>query len=148
MGAHFNKQWTYAKWPINFVKDYQPSIEFLELYGLAVAVYIWAKQLENTRALVFCDNEAVVYMINNSSSSCKQCMKLIRGIILKGLKFNFRIFARHFRSEENEVADSLSRLQFQCFKQLKERYKLRAVPEPMPSELWLVTKIWNADFFG
>ena len=110
-GAGYDREWTYGQWPVGFVKKYSPSIEIVELFGLAVAVEIWQRKLMNKRVCVYCDNESVVYMINNSASSCPIYMKLIRGLVLKGLKFNFRIFAKHLKSEENEVADSLSHLQ-------------------------------------
>ena len=144
-GARYEKEWTYAQWPTNFIHDYHPSIEFIELYGLAVAVFIWCKKLVNKQIVVHCDNESVVYMVNNTSSSCGQCMKLLRGIILKGLHHNFRIFAKHLRSEDNEVVDCLSRLQFAKFVKLMKKFHLRVVPEPLPDALWPVTKIWEDD---
>ena len=146
-GARFEKEWTYAQWPKKFIKDFSPSIGFVELYGLTVATYIWAKKLSNKRVLVYCDNESVVHMVNNTSSSCNQCMKLLQGIILLGLKWNFRIFARHLRSEENEVADALSRLQFVRFSKLMKKFHLHVVPEPLPDSLWPVTKIWGLTSF-
>ena len=86
-------------------------------------------------------------MINNTVSSCEHCMKLIRGIVLKGLEWNFRIFARHLKSEENQAADALSRLQFRKFKVLARELHLRVVPEPLPMELWPVNKIWDVTGF-
>ena len=142
-GARFQKEWTYGKWPEKFIEECSPSIEFVELFGLTVAVFIWAKKLKDSRSVVFCDNESVVHMINNTSSSCCQCMKLIRAIVLKGLQHNFRIFAKHVRSEDNEIADSLSRLQFTRFGKLMKKFHLRVVPEPLLEVLWPVTKIWN-----
>ena len=147
MGARFEKQWTFAQLPRNFIKDFKPSIEFLELYGLVTAVYIWFNKLRNTRVVVFCDNESVMFMMNNSSSTCALCMKLIRGLVLMGLKHNFRIFARHLRSEENEIADSLSHLQFKKFNDLRVKYGLRAVAEPIPLELWPPMQQWNENRF-
>ena len=64
-----------------------------------------------------------------------------------GLKHNFRIFARHLRSEENEIADSLSRLQFKKFNDLRVKYGLRAVAEPIPLELWPPMQQWNENRF-
>ena len=146
-GARFDREWTYAQWPANFITHYSPSIEFVELYGLTVAVFIWARKLANQRVLVFCDNKSVVHMVNNTASSCGLCMKLIRGLVLKGLQWNFRVFAKHLRSEENEVADTLSQLKFTKFSELMKRLHLRVVPEPLPDELWPVTKIWQVTGF-
>ena len=129
------------------MKDYDPSIELVKLYGLAVTVHIWVNKLRNTRALVYCDNESVVHMINNSASSCEKCMILIHGIVLKGLLYNFGVFTRHLRSEQNVIADCSSHLQFDKFKILARKHHLRAVPEPLPEELWPITKLWDDNIF-
>ena len=47
-GARFDKEWLYGKWPAGFIKQNPgPSIEYAELYGLAVAVFMWAHKLRN-----------------------------------------------------------------------------------------------------
>ena len=38
MGGTFGNNWLVARWPVNFIKDYSPSIELLELYALVVAI--------------------------------------------------------------------------------------------------------------
>ena len=146
-GVRYDREWTFAQWPKDFIETYDPSIELVELYGLAVVIHIWVNKLKNIRALVYCDNESVVHMINNSASSCGKCMILIHSIILKGLLYNFRIFARHLRSEQNIIADCLSHLQFEKFKELARKYHLRAVPEPLPNALWPITKLWDDNVF-
>ena len=64
---------------------------------------------------MFTDKESVKNMINNTSSSCKNCMVLIRSIVLEALKFNVGIEARHVSSKKNFLDDSLSRVQFNDF---------------------------------
>ena len=147
ISARFEKQWTYMQWPEGFVRKYQPSIEFVELYGLTIAVYIRAKKLRNQHALIFCDNEAVVHMINNSALSCPLCMKMIRGLVLKGLQYNFRLFAQHVRIQDNQTADALSRLQFDRFAKLAQKLRLHTVPEPIPQDLLPVHKFWEEEFY-
>ena len=56
-------------------------------------------------------------MINNSSAKCKNCMVLIRMIVLEGLVCNTRVFAKYVRSKDNDKADALSRLQWTRFKE-------------------------------
>ena len=51
-----------------------PSIEYLELYGLTAGPLTWGEQIINQRIIVFCDNLAVVGMINNCASTCSNCM--------------------------------------------------------------------------
>ena len=142
-GAHFDRQWTYGQWPKGFVETRKPSIEYLELYALVVAVFIWGKNLANQRFTIFCDNEAVVHMINNYASSCPNCMVLIRLLVLKTLQYNFRVFTKYVRSQDNDIADCLSRLQFHHFAQLRKQYRLKAVAEPIPVTLDPITKVWK-----
>ena len=101
MGAVFDNESLFAQWPKNFVKKYVPSIELLELYALVVAIYAWrdSYKLKNARVNVFCDNEAVVHMVNNTASTCGLCMKLLRFLVLDNLRCNRRVFALHIRTE-------------------------------------------------
>ena len=103
------KSWSYGRWENGFIKKQNPSIEFLELYALCMGVFMWRHRLRNMRIAVECDNEAVVHMVNNSSSSCKYCMVLIRKLVLKCLLLNTRVFARHLKGIFNVLPDRLSR---------------------------------------
>ena len=84
----------------------------MELFAVLVGVLNWLKLFKNMKIILFCDNEAVVNMINNSSSKCKNCMVLIRMLVLEGLVCNTRVFARYVKSKDNDKADALSRLQW------------------------------------
>ena len=91
-GGYCGKSWMYAKWS-EAVTELEPSIEYLELFAVTAVVLAWLGRFKNMRICLFCDNMSVVQMINNMSSSCKNCMILIRIITLEGLKQNTRIFA-------------------------------------------------------
>ena len=94
-GAIFNKKWIFGQWEPNFIKENKPSIEYLELFALTAAVLTWGKEpaLCNAQIVVFCDNAALVQMINDSTSLCANCMYLIRLLVLNGLVNNRRVFA-------------------------------------------------------
>ena len=89
-GAIFNDNWTVGQWNPTFIWTCKPSIEFLELYALTVALTIWRQDpdLRDGAKVVFCNNEVVVHMVNNLASSCMQCLKLIRVIALQGITCN------------------------------------------------------------
>ena len=72
-GCVFNERWAVGRWPENFIRLNEPSIEFLELYALVVAVYIWSEELQNQRSVIFCDNDSIVKMVQKSASSCSNC---------------------------------------------------------------------------
>ena len=136
-GAYCGSEWSFGQWDKAFCERNEPSIEYLELFAVTVAVLNWLKLFRN----MFCDNQAVVNMINNSSSSCRNCMVLIRIIVLEGLLQNTRIFAKFVRSKENGKADALSRLQFDRFRALGGNM-MNEVPTNVPEQIWPMEKIW------
>ena len=95
LGAVCGQNWMSQNWDKEFIAKYRPSIEYLELFAVTAAVLAWIHRFKNKRIILFCDNKSVVDMINLTSTSCKNCMVLIRVIVLKGLIENVRIFARH-----------------------------------------------------
>ena len=118
MGAVYQNSWMVVQWPLHFIKQEKPSIEFLELFALTAAVVTWCQKdtsLHNRRIKIFCDNESVMYMVNTSASTCSQCRKLIRILTLCNIRYNNRIIVRHIRSKDNLLLDALSRLDFDRF---------------------------------
>ena len=145
VGGVHNNQWFWDTWTTDFLEQ-KPSIEFQELYGVAVSIFLWAKLYENKRICLFCDNQAVVHMINNSSSSCKCYMVLIRLITLKSLELNMRIFAKFIPTFDNYFADALSRAQLSHFWALANKHgrKFEEFPLNIPEELKpIMGKIWK-----
>ena len=141
MGAVYNKHWLYTQWETDFIKLCKPSIEYLELYALTAGLLTWGHLLMNQRILVYCDNSAVVSMINNTMSSCKNCMYLLRLIVLNNLIYNRRVFAQHVKTQDNFLANSLSHLQFKRFWNLAPTGMDRNPSEISPL-IWPLTKIW------
>ena len=139
-GALCESSWTYGVWDQEFMEAAQPSIEYLELFAVTVAVLKRISRFQNKRIFLFCDNESVVHMLNKSSSTCKNCMVLIRMITLQGLLQNVRIYAKHVRSENNSLADALSRLKLSLFHKLGPH--MDTYPEDIPEEIWPLRKIW------
>lgn len=73
-GSFFHEVWESQDW----VESHDISICWMELYALTVGIILFGHRFENQRVRLFCDNQSVVGMINNSTSSCKRCMVLIR----------------------------------------------------------------------
>ena len=113
-GAVFGNRWIVGQWNEDFIVSCKPSIEFLELFALTAGILTWhhEPELNNSRIVVFCDNEAVVHMVNNTASTCGQCMKLLRMLTVDGLVHNQRLFAQHIGMKLNILVDLLSRLDF------------------------------------
>ena len=91
-GGYFGCLWFAGIWDPGFIREKQPSIEYLELYAITVAILLWAERLANLRVVIFTDNQTAMNILNNTSSSCRNCMVLVRMIVMTQLKFNVRIF--------------------------------------------------------
>ena len=59
MGAIFGNHYLVKAWDNNFIDKFNPSIQFLEMYALVVAVLTWGHALANMRVEIFCDNIGV-----------------------------------------------------------------------------------------
>ena len=144
MGATCAPNWILQQWNEEFCKKVKPSIEYLELYAVVTGVLLWIERYRNKRVIIFCDNMSVVNMINNTSSSCRNCMVLIRILVLKGLTENVRVFAHHLSSKQNCFSDALSRLKLDTFWKLAKIHnkQFNQIPDSMPSDIWPMEKIW------
>ena len=141
-GGIHNKEWFFGKWG-SFVRLNNPSIAYLELFALTTGILLWSHQLKNQRIVVFCDNQSVVEMVNQTTSICPNCMYLMRLLVLSGLIHDRRVYAKYVKSSENEMADSLSRLDFACFQSLAEKHRMDKYPRQLPRELWPIEKVWQ-----
>ena len=140
----FDGQWMHGKWGEEFMKNSKPSIEFLELYAVTVGIIKWADNLVGKCVIMYCDM-SLVDMINNSGSSCRHCMILIRKITLKSLQCNTRFFASNVRTEKNVLADALSRHQMSHFWRSAPP-NTRKFLSSIPEELWTPEHIWLKPF--
>ena len=95
----------------------------------------------NTRIVIFCDNESVMNMVNNMTSKKPEVYGIL---ILDNLMKNRRVFVHYIESEQNQLADSLSRLEFIRFWQLAPT-NTNKVPETLPDQLWPIRKVWCAE---
>ena len=130
------------KWNPEFIEICNPSIEYLELYALTAGVILWIHRFKNQRVMVFCDNISVVQMINKSTSSCRNCLVLIRLITLECMIRNMCIYAKYVNSADNGRADVLSRGQLDRFHRLSEGLDIEPFPEMVPAVLQPMEKLW------
>ena len=52
-GCVLGKEWTQGFWNPSFMINCKPSIEYLELYAMTVAILLWARNLQNRRVVIF-----------------------------------------------------------------------------------------------
>ena len=146
MGGMFLQNWFVQTWDREFIILNKPSIAYLELYALVTAVVLWGNHplLTNARVEILCDNESVKYMVNNMTSKCPHCMKLIRLLVVSNLRSNRRVFVRHLSTKLNFFADALSRLEFNRFARLAEKHGKRftKTADNIPDCMWPMQRWW------
>ena len=139
-GCLYQTNWIRGDWDKNFIQNFEPSIEYLELFALCAGLMTWQKLIKNCRITIFCDNTAVCSMVNDLTSSCRNCMVLIRMLTLNGLQFNRKVRAKYVSTKENYLADALSRNQMNCFRRLGPQ--MNEIPDVIHPDLWPMEKIW------
>ena len=142
-GVLLNTRWIKGLWDPQFIKEQKPSIAYLELFTLCAGILCWESthNLTNCRVSIFCNNQAVVGMINSMVSSCKKCMYLLWILVLNGLKFNRRLNALYIDTNSNDLVDALSRNQMDRFCKLGQQ--MNDEPDQIPSQLWPIMKVWQ-----
>ena len=140
-GGVFGYRWLFERWEPGYIAANKPSIEYLELAALCIVVITWGQYLTNTRIVIFCNNQAVVHMVNNSTSRCPNCMILLRMLVKDGLIHNRRIFVKYVTSKDNYLSDCLSRMKIQQFKTAAP-WMRNELDKPTPL-LWPLSKLWN-----
>ena len=140
-GGYCSSSWMFGRWDPEFIEQKDPSIGYLELYAVVCVVVQWISRSANKRVVLFSDNMSVVYMINTTSSSCKNCMVLIRILVLHCLIHNVRVYAKHVTSKRNILADLLSKQKIQQFIELGNG-KFEPTSTPVPEMLWPMSKLW------
>ena len=139
-GAYCGTNWTLDQWDRLWLLECRPSIEYLELYGVLVGVMLWIHKFKNSRILLHCDNDSVCKMINKSTTGCKNCMVLMRLLVLESLRHNVNIRAEWLSTGDNGKADALSRMELERFFRLGPN--MSSQPTELPAEIWPIQKLW------
>ena len=95
----------------------KPGIAYLELFALTVGILVWQSEpeLKDSRVILHCDNISVVHMVNSLTSSCKNCMVLIRLLTINNLLYSRRLTDVYVNMKDNGLSDALSRNQMKTF---------------------------------
>ena len=144
VGGICGEDWFVMQWDEQFVRTQKPSINYLELYGLTAGLLLWLVKFKNSSIIIFCDNTSVVHMVNNKTSSCKNCMVLLRIVVLQAMIHNVDVKAEYITSESNIFADSLSRLRYDLFRKYARAHHrvFNKRPAEIPSRLTPMSDIW------
>ena len=114
-GAFFKGHWIAHRWT---PAQEQLSLTWKELFPIAIACRVWGPSWSQKKLLVHCDNAAVVDIMASGTCRDRHVMALVRDIFFSAAKGDFVIFVQHISGVDNSIADSLSRLKVQRFRQL------------------------------
>ena len=122
-GAVFGPDWFQLRWQ-GLGEAQQYGIMAKELLPVVVAMAVWGQQWQGQMVKAWCDNSAVVAIVNSGSSRNPEAMHLRRCLAFLEARWQCHIVCAHIKGVNNSVADALSR------NQMHSLYP-QAHPEPM-----------------
>ena len=140
-GAFCGKKWFQLKWPTSLLEH---DITFKELVPIVLAAAVWGKVWSAKNVKVWCDNSAVVDIVNKGDSKELEVVHLMRCLSFFKAKFQFSLFAEHVAGEKNDLADALSRNNSSYFRSHYSQADL--LPTPLPPQLLDMTIILRPDW--
>ena len=141
-GCYFGGNWLFGQWEQDFIQKEDPSIAYLELFALTAGILAWGYKIQNKKMLLHCDNQSVVHMMNNMTSSCINCMYLLRLLALDNLLYNRTIQVSYIDTKANYLADYLSRLMIKKFISVAPA-GTKCTPDKVPADIWPLSRIWQ-----
>ena len=117
LAAYYDGEWFVVPFVSSTSLFLSMSINWRELCAIALALSTWGPQWQGQKLILHCDNMCVVECINQGSSKNIDIMHLIRNMFYICAHYCFEITARYVNTKDNNIADSLSRLQFSRFRQ-------------------------------
>ena len=126
-GAYCESQWFQLKW-MDCIKTMHITIK--EFVPVVMAAAIWGTSWAGKSVLIRSDNAAVVAVINSGTSRDHEVMHLMRCLVFISAKFNFIFSAAHIPGIHNQLADALSRDNYQYFESHYPQAQRLASPIP------------------
>ena len=107
-GGFWQGMFFHSSFPENF-KYSKYNINILEIFSIIICLKLWGKFFCQKRIQVYCDNFSVVTVINSGKSKCEILQMCLREIAYIAATNQFEIRAIHLETNENRIADHLSR---------------------------------------
>ena len=109
------------------------NIAVKELLPIVMATAIWGKEWSGQSVRCWCDNEAVVAVVNTGWCQDRHLMHLMRCLFFYAAHFRFCMLARHIAGAANSKADALSRGKLSLF--FSTFPQACPTPSPIPQPL-------------
>ena len=100
--------WMFQQWEQEWFHQFNPSIDFLELYALLAGVVTWVPHLSDKTVIFRSDNTPTVHALINKSSNSMQMLRLLHYFTLFCMIHNIHIKALHISGKKNIICDLLS----------------------------------------
>ncbi|XP_055349958.1 uncharacterized protein LOC129596648 [Paramacrobiotus metropolitanus] len=120
LGAFYHDEWFQLRWP-EWILQSPPSIEYLEMVPILLAMIVWGPKLRRRRVVFHTDNAGAVEAWAHLRSSSPGVLDLMRRMTRAAADNNFTLTLKHVRGVDNGIADALSRFQTQRFRILAPR---------------------------
>ena len=140
-GAFSEREWFQLRWPETFRELH---ITVKELAPIVLAAAVWGKEWKGKCVMSYCDNAAVVVIINKGDSKEPEAMHLVRCLAFLKAKFQFSLVSSHIKGINNELADALSRDNVHYF--LLHYLQAQPTPTHLPPELLDLTMVTKPDW--
>ena len=101
--------------PIYPISDFKLKIVHLEMFNILLALRTWGDFWQHCTVSLFCDNLAVVQVVETSKTKDPFLAACIRNIWLITATLDINLEVSHIRGADNHIADLLSRLYSQKF---------------------------------
>ena len=91
------------------------SINWREMYAIVVSAATFGSQWSGQRIMMHCDNQCIVEVVRGGTCKNSLIMDLVRQLFFISATYAFEFSCCYVDTVSNDVADSLSRLQFDRF---------------------------------
>jgi hypothetical protein len=110
-GAHFGQEWFQLVWTDSLaVLSKDREIIFIrELFTLVAAALTWGHLWADSQVLFHCDNANSVVAVKSGKSRNAQALHLLRVLHFHAATHNYEYRVQYVSSEDNKLADALSR---------------------------------------
>lgn len=113
------------------------TIVHFEFLALIISVQVWRQWARQKRFRVFCDNQAVVSVVNTGRSKDPELQRLLRWLCYLLTVNDCMIRLRYIETNQNKIADTLSRSclnhreQQKCTQLIQEKCLVERVVDPV-----------------
>jgi len=111
----------------------QSIIAYKELFPIVLAAHVWGHFWVKKHVLFRSDNDAVVHILNTRTSRVPCLMRLLRSLLFSAARHSFSFSSQHVPGVNNQLADALSRFNWQEFRRLAP--DAQPLPTVVPLEL-------------